>query len=323
MFSVKFPIGSTQVQAEFQDGDHVFTSSDFELGTIHTAGSPPLLGRLTLSYSYNSEGQIITICDTNYPSADGMTLITTPQDSEAAPSKMTISGDITVVELAPHDAGTNDSESGPSIARILKNLVRDANDALIEALLAESELIVQVRRMTSEAPKETYFDLSIPSRDGNLFESDGVTRKHERRHKGKLFGSTLAPKGGYKDDKTFVEGTKFVNAIGTTDDSYVIWEGDKIKSWIKLWRLIFDKNDNQPKECTSKGYKGFKCNDDNMVGGHCFPGDEENNKDPIKDGADVWIVPICGKHNDEKEKVQMKVVNGTPAVKMSFGPLEK
>ncbi|PMD35115.1 hypothetical protein L207DRAFT_588599 [Hyaloscypha variabilis F] len=71
-----------QIQVDFSDGDHTFTSPDFELGAVHSLGAQPVMGRLSFHYSYDERSRTITVCGTDYASAKGMALITSPRDIE-------------------------------------------------------------------------------------------------------------------------------------------------------------------------------------------------------------------------------------------------
>ncbi|KAB5531265.1 hypothetical protein GE09DRAFT_1064000 [Coniochaeta sp. 2T2.1] len=127
MISVTFSVGSPlayrvrslelpgqvhQVQADFQDGSHLFTSADFKLGTVHSLGGKALIGRLCFRYTYDAANGIITVCGIDFPSADGMTLITTPEGTNhiclehAAPQ-------LASAPTRPQDRGTTAPNSCP------------------------------------------------------------------------------------------------------------------------------------------------------------------------------------------------------------------
>jgi hypothetical protein len=64
--ALDLPEAPHELKIEFEDGDHVFTSPDFELGVIKTDNTIPLVGRFTFGYSYNADKRIITVNGSDY-----------------------------------------------------------------------------------------------------------------------------------------------------------------------------------------------------------------------------------------------------------------
>jgi hypothetical protein len=76
-------IGSTRhdVPVELRDGTHTFRSAAFPIGTLHSYEQRPLDAYLSFTYTYDRAGQTVTICDTDFDSADGLRLVTYPRDT--------------------------------------------------------------------------------------------------------------------------------------------------------------------------------------------------------------------------------------------------
>ncbi len=59
--ALELPGKRHQIQVDFENGEHVFTSSDFDLGAIHILGGHNLIERLSFRYSNDSALGVITI----------------------------------------------------------------------------------------------------------------------------------------------------------------------------------------------------------------------------------------------------------------------
>lgn len=70
------------VEINFEDGRHVYTSPDIQIGTVKSPDNQPLIGRFTFCYSYDAKSRTITLCGTDYPSVDGLALATYPKNME-------------------------------------------------------------------------------------------------------------------------------------------------------------------------------------------------------------------------------------------------
>ncbi|KAB5575540.1 hypothetical protein GE09DRAFT_1092435 [Coniochaeta sp. 2T2.1] len=222
--SLELPGNVHQIQADFQHGSHVFTSADFKLVTVHSLGGKPLIGRLSFRYTYGAASGIITVCGTDCPSADGMTLVTTPEGTNHV-----------CLEHAAASAGFSaDQASGPwnyrtqlmpGAAQVFKSIVRAANNALISALEASPNLTaVQIRKPLPELPTEHYLNLCVVYRAGRFLELFDHAKQYEPDDEvhsvESLFGGEV----------TFKKGENFANVIGSTGDKEI---GGL--SWIRLW----------------------------------------------------------------------------------------
>lgn len=295
MFSTSFSVGSPisyrvpslelpgqvhQIQVDFEDGEHTFTSPDFQLGTLHSAGSRPLMGRLTFRYSYDSTNRV---CGTDYSSADGMTLVTMPQGTDQACSEHAASGGFVADEVYGNSQWNYHSQLTPGAATIIKNIVRGANDALIAALetVTEPKLIVQVRKTLPELPLEHYLNLCLVFRNGKFLETYNHTSQYAPHDQvvplESVFGGIVMMNYG----------ENFANGIGSTGDPKIAG-----LSWIRLWA---DQFGIYPTICTSQNYNGFPCNSV-IYGGHVISGQTAR---VVAKGSDsVYIFPICNAHNN-------------------------
>lgn len=104
----------------------------------------------------------------------------------------------------------------------------------------------------------------------------------------------------------FPMGTNFANVIGSTYDPRV----PGYSSWINLWITQFG----DPNGCTSRGFPENLTCDGPMVGGHCILGTIAQS---VPSGSnDVFIVPICARHN-RKDDIYMQIkYNGGNAIRL-------
>lgn len=127
----------------------------------------------------------------------------------------------------------------------------------------------------------------------------------------------------------FGVGEIFKNVIGSTGDSKPV---GKSISWIDLWRCIYlvKENEMPPKNCCTDGnvyeqsdviVRSLGCNvisdmDDYLQGGHVVKG---NDSTIPKQGATVYIAPICISHNNGVAVNQyMKTRQQTFVVKLRY-----
>ncbi|KAI1657175.1 hypothetical protein F4813DRAFT_389758 [Daldinia decipiens] len=297
MASISFPVGSTvayavpileltgavhQIQATFENGDHVFTSSDFKLGTVRVAGSRALIGRLTFRYSYDSSNKIITVCGTNYPSADGMTMMTMPEgmDNEACFEHAAATGFL-ADEVYRGGKWNYYSPLMPGAPERIKNIVRAANDALISALGEVPDLTVRVREILPELPVEDYLALCFVTRDGRVLEKYDPT---------KLYGlddELHTPHSTFMGKEEWPDKIDFANVIGSTSDPR-----PPSKSWLDLWRTTMERDG---PNCASLGFPEDVSCSGTSVGGHVICGRTAQKVDTGSN--DVRIIPICRGHN--------------------------
>ncbi|KAH7108441.1 hypothetical protein BKA62DRAFT_22641 [Auriculariales sp. MPI-PUGE-AT-0066] len=284
-----------QLQVDFKEGEHVFTSPDLELGTIHAINDAPLIGRLSFRYTYGMEGGVgsITVCDADYESADGMTLMTFPKDREDSSCfERASSAGFAADEIHRNGYWNTRSPLMPGASQIFRDMARDASRAVIAALEMQN-VILNVRRMLPELPVEVYHKLCLVHVDGEFLCSYDELNQHEIKGKLEIW-DIFSSFGG---TTTFPTGTQFANVLGSTPDKKV-----KGKSWIALWNATFGPP--AAAQCSSLGYpkdsagNPFACNAGaaNQVGGHVILGTTAQTRPPGSN--DVRIIPICKKHNN-------------------------
>ncbi|RSH89959.1 hypothetical protein EHS25_001945 [Saitozyma podzolica] len=294
--SLDLPGLVSDVQINFEDGDHVFTSADFKLGTVHSAGNRPLIGRLTFRYSYNAANRTITVCGTDFPSADGMTLITLPDGSnpqqEACFEHAADGTGFAADELSGSRTWNYHSQLMPGAAKVFKSIVRGANEAMIAALEASTspQLIIQLRTPVPELPIEHYLNLAVVYRQGQFLELYDRSSQYETTDEIRPVDSVW---GG---EVKMTKNENFANVIGSTPDPKVG------RSWIDLWRKQFG----YPTSCTSLSFpKGFDCGP-TLVGGHVILGKKATK---VAAGSNnVYILPICKGHNNN-DKIYMAAIS--------------
>ncbi|KAM7193848.1 hypothetical protein V8F33_007534 [Rhypophila sp. PSN 637] len=302
------PVFSHNITVSFKDGTHLFSSPDFKIGTDYTHGERAIFGRLVFRYTYDSCNQCITVCGTDYPSADGMSLISHPEGSESQEEEDTC------VEHAAENVGfpadelhgrrswNYHSQLMPGAAKVIKTIVRDANEALLAALkcftAADTPTPVSVitRSLPPILPLPIYHSLTSVHRDGKFLETYDPTKTYLAIDRINPIDST------YKGTKDLTEGWEFANVIGSTDDPHI-----DDRSWINLWEWACKED---PELCTSYKFEKFDC-DDKLLGGHVIAGQHAITVD--KGSNDVLIVPICTGHNND-DKRYMSVIENFKAV---------
>ncbi|XDG01698.1 hypothetical protein ABKA04_001313 [Annulohypoxylon sp. FPYF3050] len=298
MVSVSFPVGLTvgytvpileltgdthQIQATFQDGEHLFTSPDFTLGTVRLAGSRALIGRLTFRYSYDSNSKTITVCGTDYASADGMTMMTMPEgmEDEVCFEHAAAAGFL-ADEVYRNGKWNYYSPLMPGAPEKIKSIVRDANNALIAALGEVPDLTVRIREILPELPVEDFLGLCFVSRNGRITEGYDPMKRYgledELHTPFSIFGGTEQWPLNYD----------FANVIGSTQDP----RPPPSTSWINLWRETFGRDG---PNCASLAFPAGVACSTGSVGGHVIVGQTAMRVDAGSN--DVRIIPICRGHN--------------------------
>lgn len=285
------------VPVELRDGTHTFRSAAFPIGTLHSYEQRPLDAYLTFTYTYDQAGRTVTVCDTDFESADGLRLVTYPRDTlEYCHHRAAGSGGFRADDLA---ANVHWNLATPALAGVrseLARMARAANQSLIAELEAVPGLTVRVRREAPELASAHYLNLLVVYRDNEFLEvyrPDGDYGDRDVVHPlESVYGGTAI----------FDYGTLFANVIGSDPDP------KPAKSWIELWRKAFDLP--TPKDCASLDYHGFDCGDD-ILGGHIILGTKAAKVTTGSDG--VYIIPICKQHNND-DRVGMAVVTNGGAV---------
>ncbi|KAH8645690.1 hypothetical protein BX600DRAFT_477854 [Xylariales sp. PMI_506] len=281
------------IPISLEDGDHTFTSAEFPLGTVPVSGGRRLIGHLKFNYSYSAKYCTVTISGTDFPSANGMTLITKLEglDSEVCVEHAASGTGFAADEGLLNRTWNYRCRLMPGAAEEIKNIVRGANESLIAALIASREVVVvQVRQTLPESlPAADYHNLSVVYRDGKFLEVHNPTREYELH-------DVVAPvESTYGGDAHWNYGTNFANVLGSTGDPFP----PGYNSWIKFWKT--STGDLNPNTCTSLSFgsgQPFQCsNPPTPLGGHVILGQQVNQ---VIYGSDqvAAIFPICSAHNN-------------------------
>lgn len=273
--------GIPQIRVDVQDGTHTFTSPDFELGTVTHADGRTLFGRIIFTYTFDAAAPTITVAGTEFSSNDTMVLVTQPEDIDELCVERTTSEGLTQDEKHRNSVWNYRTQLMPGAEAIFKKMVRDTNQALIDALKQQDQLIVRIRTPLPSVPTELYHSLCMVSRNGKLLGFYDGTKDYGDDVVVQNFESTW---GGTVHMNL---GEKFANVIGSTGDPQIAGQ-----SWIQLWANQFG---GYPNVCTSYNYQGFNCGN-TFVGGHVISGQAASR---VAVGSnDVYIYPICHAHNN-------------------------
>jgi hypothetical protein len=231
--------GHTQnIQANLQDGDHIFNSADFQLGTLHALGGVPIIGRLSFGYTYDEKKNSITVCGSDFPSADGMKLVTMPEGIDEACIEHAAPCGFAADEGYKNLTWNYQSQLMPGAVAHFKKIVRDANNALVEALRAQPGLTVTTRQLFPELPQDAYHKLCL------VLEGDKVL--------------------GPCDPKVPLGSEHVVGIVDSTYAGQAIWGGGPFSnvesskdnpkpngesSWMEVWGNEWNSPD--PEHCSS------------------------------------------------------------------------
>ncbi|KAK4935839.1 hypothetical protein LTR66_015409 [Elasticomyces elasticus] len=299
--SLTLRVEAQNIQVSFQAGTNAFTSSDFDMGVLHSLYSRPIIGRLTLRYTYNEVKREITVCSSDYPSADGMTLITMPQDTAEACFEHAAPCGFLADECYKNSAWNYHSQLMPGAATYMKQVVRNANDALIEALRNIPNLTVVVRELFPKLEQAVYHDLCV------VFES-GVPTAIYNPDLHAVLGAHQAvglPESTFAGSATWATNSPFSNVNGSTSDP----KPNRETSWMNVWRAVWGAD---PAQCSSYHFNGYNCNG-NLIGGHIIAGMVRQSV--TRGSNDVYIIPICNSHNGTNQ--YMEVVSNDKAVRLT------
>lgn len=292
--TLQLPAATQQIQATFEEGDHLFTSSDFKLGTVCVPHHRALIGRLTFRYSYDAGSKTITVCGTSFPSADGMTMITMPEgmDDEVCFEHAADAGFL-ADEVYRNGKWNYYSPLTPGAPEKIKEIVRGANDALIAALKELPGHVVQIRQLLPDLSAEDFLALSFVSRNGRRLGGYDPRRGYESGDELHTVFSI------FKGTETWPVNYDFANVIGSTPDP----RPPPSTSWLALWRSATGK---QGPNCASRGFPTTVTCSTGSVGGHVIVGQKAQKVDAGSN--DVRIIPICRSHNG-KDQSYMKAID--------------
>ncbi|MFZ5673107.1 MAG: hypothetical protein ACOZAM_09095 [Pseudomonadota bacterium] len=276
-------------------GQHSFRSEAFEIGTVHALDGRKLLASVAFDYRYDQEERTVTLYSTDYVSRNAMHLVTALQRSSGCCLHPAASTESLVDDPATVDGWCSHIPFTPGLEEALRGLARSANAALIATLEHVPGLNVEVLRRSPELRTE---DFRVVYRSGTFL---GLYEP------GRLYGpedTVVHVDSVYRGTTTLAAHAKFANVIGSTPDPKV-----GSRSWLRLW--IYKTQRSPPTKCTSLGFSGFNCNK-LFVGGHVVSG--TNSMRMRAGSAQVMIIPICVRHNNDDSVFMEARWNGRMAV---------
>ncbi|KAF3186624.1 hypothetical protein TWF225_004672 [Orbilia oligospora] len=293
-----------EIEVSFKEGiNNSFTSPELEFGDIHIGGRRKLLGALTFRYSYDVKRNIVRICGTDFPSADGMAFITRPEGTEQYAYEHAANAGFAADEVHHNRDWNYNSPLMPGAAKIFKDIARSANEALIAALAATNNVGIQIREtLPAGLPLEHYLKLStVHHPDGRLIGAFDPAHNYGEGVQIKKLDSYYGGKWNVP-----VNGP-FANVIGSTPDPT-----HSAPSWIALWIAVYGGV--TPVGCTSLNFPStVKCGPV-LIGGHVIDGEVPA---AVASGSnDVMILPICHAHNNNN-KVYMEAITRQNAIWLS------
>lgn len=271
------------VEISLEDGAHTFQSEDVDVGRFTAFGHRRLLGRLVFGYVYDEARHTVTVCGTDFASADGLRLVTFPAGTdEYCLHRAAGSAGFLADDLIGNRHWNCRTPLTTGVDEVLRGMARAANESLIAALKSLPGLIVRVRTAPPEISPDDYRQLLVVYRDGmfqGLYEpGTELGPQDEVVTIESVWGGTVH----------FSVGEAFANVIGSTNDPRIAG-----KTWINLWADQFGV---YPNICTSYHFNGFNCGT-SFVGGHIITGTTAHT---MPKGSDsVYIMPICRPHNND------------------------
>jgi hypothetical protein len=292
-----------EVRAELRadSGAVAFKSSPFDLGNVHFLRDKVLFGTLSFTYTYDAKERTITVCSTDYASSAGMALTTTPEGTESFCIERASGAGFAEDDISSDRLWSYRTPLTPGAEATFKNIVRGANDALLEALMDVPGLNVTQRKPFRELPRKLFFDLTTVWRDDTAVGTYDPAVPLEPR-------SFLMPPSTFHDVKTWYPGQKFCNVFGSTNDPKI----DKL-SWIGLWK---EKTGITTPVCSSPGFPAGVACKGIILGGHVMEGWGDG--EPKIGGNEVRIIPICSRHNQlPKDNNKMQITANTQVVRLN------
>lgn len=271
------------VEVSLDDGAHTFQSEDVDIGTFTAFGNRRLAARLVFGYVYDEARHTVTVCGTDFASADGFRLVTFPVGTgEYCHHRAASPAGFPADDLTGNRHWNCRTPLTTGVDEVLRGMARAANESLIAALKSLPGLIVQVRTPPPEVSPDDYRRLLVVYRDG-VFQ--GLYEPGAELGPGDEVVTIESVWGGTVH---FSAGEAFANVIGSTNDPKIAG-----KTWINLWADQFGV---YPSICTSYHFNGFNCGT-SFVGGHIITGTVART---MPKGSDsVYIMPICRPHNND------------------------
>lgn len=278
---VALPAREHAVGFTLRGGTHTAISDYLDLGVLRQLGGRRLVGRLTFRYTYDEANRTVTVCGTDFDSADGMCLVTLPEGTTEICRQRAGTAGYGADELRANPHWNYTTPATPGLRDVLAGLVRSANSELIAALEAEGSLIVRVRKNPPEMSPQEHRQFLAVYRNGTFhgFLEPGTVAGPE--------DEIFTVESVFGGEVTLSYGEAFANVIGSTSDPSIAG-----LTWIQLWANQFGV---YPVICTSYNANGFACGS-SLVGGHVVSG--KTAVSVPKGSNAVYIFPICVQHNN-------------------------
>ena len=210
-----------------------------------------------------------------------MRLTTVPEGTEEYCHQRAAKGGFLSDDLTANPRWNYMTALTPGLSDVFDNVVKTVSDRLIEALQAQPQLTVQVRKHPPVLPADQHQNFLVVYRGGQF------QCLHEP---GREYGpedDLYTLESVFGGEVTLSYGEAFANVIGSTSDPKIAG-----LSWIQVWANQFGV---YPVICTSYQFNGFGCGN-TLYGGHVIGGTKA--KVVAKGSNSVWIFPICVQHNN-------------------------
>ena len=279
---------------ELQDGKHAVSTPLLEIGQLMYFKNSTLLAQLSFTYEFDEANRLLTINGTNYSSAESMCLTTFPKGTNEFWYQRPLVSSVGSESILFNPNWNYDTPMTPRLNTLFVDIVKAANDKLIQAVKGIEGLIIQIKTPPPRLSPEEHAELLLVYKSGQFaglydpnkdYGPDFTIKPIES-----VWGGTVQ----------FNYGENFANVIGSTYDPRI---GGN--SWIRLWENQFGAAN----ICTSYQYQGFNCNN-YLVGGHVIVGQHAA---VVPAGSNsVYIMPICNAHNnnDNVYMAALQYLNG-------------
>jgi hypothetical protein len=262
-------------------GEQRSTTPEQVVGVVPEAKNPSLIGTLTVWSDYDPAHRVLTLLGNDFESSDSTCHRTYPQSGRGRTFKQHARPS----DLAPSDTSpnwTSATDSTPELTELFRGIARSANEAIVEAALAQG-LNVLVRTPPPELSPKMEEELRLVYQNGVFREAFDPNVEYGEDVEIVDIRST------YGGEMFLQEGTDFANVIGSTNDPLVKGQ----TSWRGLWESKFGP----ATICTSFHFpNNFPCGT-TLFGGHVILGQEARKIQAGESGV-VLIMPICVQHNN-------------------------
>ncbi|STQ90666.1 hypothetical protein [Iodobacter fluviatilis] len=275
------------VELELAAGDHIFTSTPFEIGSYYHF---KVFAQITIPYSYDSKLHYITICGPEDISDKQVVLHTCLDQHPNLINSHTLNSN--GIASGINNMWMNFINNTPILKQFNQSIVQQIIDTLAKKLL---QVGIHGVIQTGAAPFIT------PSNYQD-YKAMFASRKTEvvQPSLEDLFEIQEIVNSSYYGTITWTENYSFANIIGSTHDP----KPSPYDAWIRLWADKCNGGFNTDK-CSSyqysNGINNFNCNPSDFVGGHVIVGKVAAS---VATGGTAYIFPICKAHNG-KDNIYM------------------